>query len=242
VNQLAVAKTKTLVAFTYQGVDILFDDDRLISLTNMWRADGSPKEKRPNDWSVIESSKAFIASVTQNLNTAPGGIWKTRRGKHLGGTFAHWQIALAYGKYLSPEFHQCVNQAFKEWSQEKVDPGLKASRAIDAFKKQGKDDAWIGKRLEGLLKRKALTATMADHNTRPVGAENPYAEATRAISLQVLGQTPSEIRAARGVAKRAPTRDHLSEDELDWVRFAESQAARLMRQEAADGNAECVDC
>ena len=106
------------VALSYDGVDIPFDDDRLISLTAMWRAAGSPESKRPNDWTLTEQGAAFIDSVAKNLNAARNGIWKSRRGKHLGGVFAHWQIALAYGKYLSPEFHQAVNEAFKEWSEE----------------------------------------------------------------------------------------------------------------------------
>lgn len=37
----------------------------------------------------------------------------TQRGKG-GGTYAHWQLGLAYAKYLSPEFHICCNTVVRE--------------------------------------------------------------------------------------------------------------------------------
>lgn len=230
------------VAFTYEGVDVMFDDNRLVSLTDMWKAAGSPKKRRPTDWAAIDSSKEFMASVAQDSNTAPGGIWKSRRGKLTGGVFAHWQVALAYGKYLSPEFHQYVNAAFKEWSEEKANPSLKIERGVDLYLKRGYTEEWVADRCQGIVQRKALTATMVDHNAKIAGADNPFAEATRSISLQVLGKTPSEIKAAKGLPKTAKTRDHLDRRELAALRFAESEAEHTIKAEGADGNAECVDC
>ena len=42
-----------------------------------------------------------------------GHIIRGTRGRS-GATFAHWQIALAYAKYLSPEFHMWCNEVVRE--------------------------------------------------------------------------------------------------------------------------------
>lgn len=229
------------VAFNYGGVDVLFDDDRLVSLTSMWKAEGSPKNKAPKDWLATDQGKGFVDHLAQNLNVATNHIWKGRRGKHLGGTWSHWQIALAYAKYLSHEFHRQANEALREFAREAADPGLKAERAIAGYERQGYDHEWIERRFSGIVNRKALTGTMRDHNAKQIGNDNPYAEGTRSIYLSVIGKTPKEIKAGKGLAKSARTRDHLSTEELISIEWAEIQARKLMVNEAADGNAECVD-
>jgi hypothetical protein len=46
---------------------------------------------------------------------------KITRGR-FGGTFAHWQIALAYAKYLSPEFHIHCNNIIRRFVEEEQNP------------------------------------------------------------------------------------------------------------------------
>src|SRR4051812_22460431 len=98
------------VAFRFGDTDVFHDENRMVSLTDMWKASGSPVNKAPKDWQVTEQGSGFIADLARNLNVAKNHIWKSRRGKHLGGTWAHWQVALAYAKYLSHEFHRFVNE------------------------------------------------------------------------------------------------------------------------------------
>jgi len=101
----------------------------MLSLTDMWKAAGSPDNKRPDDWKKDSSNRSFIAHVSLMLNTPEKGIWKGIRGNK-GGTWAHWHIALAYAKYLSHEFHVWCNTVVRErmekkqnltplWSQDK---------------------------------------------------------------------------------------------------------------------------
>lgn len=236
--EIAISKS---VAFSYDGTDILFDENRLVSLTDMWRAAGSPEEKKPNDWASTPQGKGFIANLRASLNAGKSGIWKSTRGKHSGGTWAHWQIGLAYAKYLSHKFHRLVNEAFKEWAEEKADPDLKAERAIAGYERKGYDHAWIERRFSGIVNRKALTATMKDHNCKVVGRDNPFAEATRAITLAVLGKTPKEIRDDKCLPESARTRDFLPAEELISIEWAEIQARKLIKARGADGNSECVE-
>lgn len=232
------------VAFTYGGVSVRFNDARLVSLTQMWEAAGRPENKDPRQWRKQPQAKSFIDHMARTLDVAKSHIVSAAKGGRGGGgeTWAHWQVAMAYAKYLSHDFHQFVNEAFREWAEEKADPALKMKRAVSGYQARGKADTWIVERKEGIVTRKALVSTMADHNCRRKGDDNPFAEATRAISLAVLGKTPREIKADRGLPASARTRDNLDEYELVRIRFAESESKRLMQVEAADGNGECVEC
>lgn len=230
------------IAFKYNGVEFRFDDRRFINLTEMWKlnqslGDGESKQS-PSEWKRREG-KGFIADLAKTLNTAVGRIMVGERGKG-GSTSAHWQIALAYAKYLSHEFHRYVNEAFRDWAEEKADPALKAQRAAQAYIERGFEQSHAMERVEGIFQRKSFVSTLADHNSKRTATENPFAEATRSISLAVLGQTPSEIKKSKGLKPTARTRDHLTKHELTRLRFAESEAELLIKEEAADGNAECL--
>jgi len=229
------------IAFTYEGVDVLFDDARFISLTDMWRAAGSPANKSPKYFRETAVGTEFVESMAKNLNSGISAIWKSRRGKYLGGVFAHWQVALAYGKYLSPEFHRFVNAAFKEWSEEKVDPSLKMDRAIEGYEDKGFSLEWIEKRCKGKVKRKELGGVIKDHNGMPTAKVNPYSAVTNSIYLKGLGGTAKEIRVAKGLGPNAVLRDHMEGFELDVVTFGESLAIRAIKMDKADGNEQIIE-
>lgn len=95
----------------YNGSLIHEKADKL-SLTDMWKAAGEPANKNPHEWMRSIEAKNFIDFLSVSLNTENSRIIKTQKGKG-GGTFAHWQIALAYAKYLSPEFHMWCNQVVR---------------------------------------------------------------------------------------------------------------------------------
>lgn len=109
--------TKPYIAksdLVYNGSLIHEKADRL-SLTDMWRASGSVENQRPNDWLNQTGTQAFIEYLSENLNASKNGneIIQTVRGGKTPGTWAHWQIALAYAKYPSPEFHMWCNQVVR---------------------------------------------------------------------------------------------------------------------------------
>ncbi|WP_112309720.1 KilA-N domain-containing protein [Pseudogemmobacter bohemicus] len=97
----------------YNGTAIR-DKGEMLSLTDMWKASGSPEAKRPANWSRKEGAD-FIAHVSMILNMPVGHIQTSRggSGSGRGATFAHWQIAIAYAKYLSHEFHMWCNSVVR---------------------------------------------------------------------------------------------------------------------------------
>ena len=95
----------------YNGTAIR-DKGEMLSLTDMWRAAGSPEGQRPANWARKEG-RAFIQFVADTHNVPVGHIIKGQRGKG-GDTFGHWQIGIAFAKYLSHDFHMWGNRAIRE--------------------------------------------------------------------------------------------------------------------------------
>lgn len=83
-------------------------NDDMVSLTELWRAAGGDPNKRPADWARKEGA-TFIEFIGNKLNTPTGHIIEAER-EHDGGTWAHWQIGMAYAEYLSPGFHVRCNE------------------------------------------------------------------------------------------------------------------------------------
>lgn len=101
----------------YAGSPIA-DRGEMLSLTDMWAAarrkhveDGGDaaefENRRPSNWARKEGAE-FIAALERTMNVSRGHIYQGERGAG-GSTYAHWQVALAYAKYLSPHFHMWCN-------------------------------------------------------------------------------------------------------------------------------------
>lgn len=90
------------------------DRGEMLSLTDMWKAAGSDPSKRPVDWARKEGS-SFIEYMRAVLEVPHSHFQTTKGGRGVGGsTFAHWQIAITYAKYLSNEFHAACNAVIRE--------------------------------------------------------------------------------------------------------------------------------
>lgn len=120
---LVASESKGLV---YNGT-MIRDKGEMLCLTDMWEAAGRPENQRPADWFALPQSQGFIAAVADSSNAEISGIWKSKRGNN-GGTFAHWQVGIAYAKALSHDFHMWGNRAIREKMQGVVhhSPGLTA--------------------------------------------------------------------------------------------------------------------
>lgn len=116
---------------TYQNQTI-HERGEMLSLTDMWRAAGGDDSKRPVYWVRQDGTQAFIehlvgtmipdhSDLIQSLNE--GGTWNT---------WAHWQIAMAYAKYLSPEFHAWCNQVVRDHMEGRLVP-VQATGALIAI-------------------------------------------------------------------------------------------------------------
>lgn len=114
------AAAGNLLAFN--GVEIR-DRGDMLSLTDMWRASGSISHQKPADWLRDLGTKTFVEFVADRQKVLPEHLFQTSKGR-TGATFAHWQIGLAYAKYLSPEFHMWCNTVVRERMEGRPAPTL----------------------------------------------------------------------------------------------------------------------
>lgn len=103
-------------------------DGDMWCLTDLWRAAGALKEKRPVDW-LRRGGASFVEFVEDSLKVANCHFEavRTDRGGKAPGTWAHWQIALAYAKSISHEFHARVNEVYRAFMAGQLKP-----RAFDS--------------------------------------------------------------------------------------------------------------
>jgi hypothetical protein len=156
----------SLIKKEFNGVEIAFHGKEEINLTDLWKASGSHKNNNPYEWLRLPQTNEFINTVSKNLNTEKSRILKTTRGKG-GGTWGHWQIALEYARYLSPELAMWTNQVVKERVEETANPELGIDRAnqraIAKWQKEGKSQEWIYNRIYGMGKRRLFTDKLQEH-------------------------------------------------------------------------------
>lgn len=106
------AENMPVSGFAYNGVSIRNRSERL-NLTDMWKASGSPSGRGPADWLALTSTAEFVEHVALIAGNPGNMLTETKVGR-AGGTWSHWQIGLAYAKYLSPEFHMWCNTVVRE--------------------------------------------------------------------------------------------------------------------------------
>lgn len=115
------------------------DDD--LNLTDMWRAADSPSGRAPSDWLALVTTKEFVSYIEVTLNAGKSGI-ETKKGgsgSGRGATWGHWQIGLAYAKYLSPAFHAACNDIVRSYMEGRAaGSGLLTSRQVNAFSAAGR--------------------------------------------------------------------------------------------------------
>ncbi|MDR5813351.1 KilA-N domain-containing protein [Caballeronia sp. LZ033] len=175
----------------------------------------------------------FISTVAGTLNVAATHILKATRGKG-GGTFAHWQIALAYAKYLSPELHMQVNEVY---ARAKAGDVTLADEIADRASPAQQE--WLAKRVQGKVARARFTSTLSEHGVTGRG----FGDCTNAIYRGTLGGSKKEICQANGLdyKKGRSLRDVMNIDDLIATSMAELVAAKQIQKFNVRGNQPCAD-
>jgi len=215
---------------------INFDND-MLNLTGLWKQAGSPKNKRPIDWYKIESTSQLIEAVSVMFQSGQKPLWSTRRGGNNPGTYAHKSIALAYAKYLDAKLHVLVNEVFFQRVEEEKNPDLIVDRAVNTYKRRGKSDIWIQKRIGGKLKRNSFTSCLAQHGVKsPKG----FKRCTNAIYEPLYGGGAALVREKKSLPDNVNIRDNMNELELSAVEFAESLSRDNIRRKGVYGENSCA--
>lgn len=188
-NDLFAGSGRGLV---YNGTEIR-DKGDMLSLTDMWKASGGPSGRAPSDWSDLASTKEFVSAVEASFNAGkPGIITKKGRG---GGSMAHWQIGLAYAKYLSPEFHMWCNTVVRAHMEGKPASGHLPAETLAQIERSFGIMRMLAHKVTEMEKALPLIASeMADRIVTARLAES-------AILIR-QGKTAKQIWDAAGLPKR----------------------------------------
>mgnify|MGYP000957781128 FL=1 len=126
-----------------------------------------------------------------------------------------------------------------------TNPKTAIERARLAWLREGKDEAWIARRIEGMVARKGLTETLKAVVTGISGRE--YGIATGAVYQRLYEMTSAEIRTALNIPPTANIREHLSSRGLKYLTLAEDLiterltiAESVMWEEAVQVIRECA--
>ena len=122
-----------MTALVYEGVPIGRRDE-MLCLTDMWRACGADPSKRPAKWREHDSTREFVAYVASSVILIENNecFQTLRGGGGEQGTYAHWQIGLAYAKYLSPSFHAWCNLVVREHMEGHLVPNTRPVALVDS--------------------------------------------------------------------------------------------------------------
>jgi hypothetical protein len=100
-------------------------DGEMWCITDLWRASGAPKDRRPVEWLRGAEAQRFVAFLRLSPVVGNSHLVKTQRiaGAAPGGdTWTHWQLALAYAQWISPEFHARVNDVYRAYTAGQLVP------------------------------------------------------------------------------------------------------------------------
>jgi DNA-damage-inducible protein D len=130
-------------------------------------------------------------------------------------------------------------EPFKQWLakvgyervQEIENPELAQKRMKAIYRQKGYSDAWIEKRVRGIVIRNELTD---EWKKRDVGKEKEFAILTSEISKATFGLTPTEYKKHKGLDK-SNLRDHMNDLELIFGMLGEASTTEIARSKNSQG-------
>jgi hypothetical protein len=224
--------SNSITTFTLDQHRIRTDGD-LVCLNDLHVAAGSPPNQDPRHWVILPTTKQLIDAVAKNLNVVKSDIYKTRRGRHNGGTWAHKILAVDYAGYLSADFKRIVNDTFL-----KVEEGDLSiiDRVMDRTKAPIEEQKKAAARMQSKVVRNHHTEVLQEHGVTGKG----FAMCTNATYKPLLGGTAGDIRKARNLPAKANIRDNLSFKEISAIMLSEALADERIEEEDRRGDQPCA--
>lgn len=116
--------------------------------------------------------------------------------------------------------------------QETVDPERGVKRARENWKRLGRSESWIERRMQGQEIRNKLTDYWDDHG---VATPLDYARLTNVIHEEWTDMTVGEHKDLKNLPKQTNLRDHMSEAELLFTALAEFSTKEIAKVDHAEG-------
>lgn len=207
----------------FKGVPVRIGEE--VCLTDMWKAAKGSVSQHPKFWVGNENTKALMKELGRKVT--PGNLFRAERGRY-GGTWAHWQLGLAYARYLSPKFEVWCNDVLKGFINAEADVAESIIERNDNAEELARIESRAHSKRAFIDLRTAMTGRGCVRDTfRFTAAQN-----CRAIT----GRYPSEIRKGNN-AKARSVRDLLEANDLGLIAGLEAlEAVALNSNQTARGH------
>jgi hypothetical protein len=201
------------------NITIEFTKDAPISLTAIWKMEGSPANQDPRQWKRLPKTKQLIKEVGKNHNVGLSPIIESTRGKG-GDTVAHYKLALEYATYLNVELKSWMLGIIGDYI---VAPEELAVEAFDRINDK-KKIAQTKERIDCIAARKL--ETNAFQATGLVTEGWQYGVLTNATYQGLLGADAKTLKTEMGLTQKQSLRDNLGDVALAAIRLSELVAAQ----------------
>lgn len=228
-----------IVSLRFEGEAIRKDKEGRFSLNDLHRMSGGDPSKSPGNWARSDSIKGLVEVLQEEILPNAGKrafeVLVSKKGNN-GGTWSILGLALAYSKFLSPEFHAACLKVIEERIEEDQNPEIGVTRSVDrahkAYARVGKNSEWIQKRIQGICTRHALTAFLS---SRGCNAPDDYRSCTNALYIGISGTDAAGLKKMMGLDPKANPRDHMTRRQLSEIALAEELAVEKAEQERSYG-------
>ncbi|OQP84204.1 hypothetical protein BTR14_20600 [Rhizobium rhizosphaerae] len=143
----------------------------MISLTGLWKAAGSDPSKKPAKWRELPTTKDFVSYLSEVIiRKSDTELFDVTVGGRSSGTFAHWQVAMNYARYLDPAFAVRCNEIVRTHMEQRLAPN--SSFPTEMFEMIKRTDGIVR-----MLSRKVTliekAVTAEQENSEPHANANP---------------------------------------------------------------------
>lgn len=166
-----------------------------------------------------EGAKAVTNCYALPLPTS-GGSQKT----DCASTEDMFRIIEAIPSKRAEPIKQYLAMAGAERIKDTAQPSRLVDRAIDTYRKQGREDEWIDGRLQNISARNELTDEWKSRGAEGVKG----APITEAMHKEMLGHTPQEHRRLKRLGNSHELRDHCDGLELAITTLGERAAKTII--------------
>ena len=202
-TKIAIFRKKEIRKIIYKNEWWFVITDVILALTDSVQPDGYIKDMRRRD---PELAKGWGQIATPLSIETVGGLQKI----NCANTENIFRIIQSISSPKAEPFKRWLAKVGYERVKEIEDPELATKRTRILYKAKGYDEAWIDKRMRGIVVRETLTD---EWKNRGIKEDREYSILTAEISKATFGMTPSQYKKFKNL-KRENLRDHMDDLEL----------------------------
>ena len=223
-NELTVFENKAIRSIEHNGEMYFSIIDIIEILTD------SPNPS--NYWNMLKKRENELYTNCVKLKLV--GLDSKARPSDCANKTGVFRIIMSVPSPKAEPFKVWLADLGKQALDEAENPELLTERQAELYRAKGYTEEWIGRRVQTIETRKALTDEWKE---RGVKENQEYAILTATIAKGTFGVTPSEHKDIKGL-NRQNLRDHMTPLELIFTALSEEATKMIAVREDAQGFSE----